>query len=200
MRKRIERMKKQFGAGFEFKHICDPAAHESCLNQYLKLESRSWRKNTAVGISQSEQNISFHRRLFDALAQKSQLFFGFLYIEGELVAAEIAYTHDNTVYFTHGCYDESFKKFSPGMVSVSLFLKGFFNGQYKNGDFLGGFAHYINPWADHIVLSDRITVARVTPKVLLGCVFAVRAKLKLKLQNLPGFFRRISYVKAFGEN
>jgi len=188
MRKRIKRMKRQFGAGFEFKCICDPAAYESCLNQYLMLESRSWRKKTAVGISQSKQNISFHRRLFETLAEKSQLFFGFLYIEGQLVAAEIAYTHDNTVYFTHGCYDESFKKYSPGMVSVSLFLKNFFNGQYKDGDFLGGFAHYINPWASHIVLSDRITVARVTPKVLLGFVFAVRAKLKL--QNLPSFFKK----------
>ncbi len=195
MRKRTRRMERSFGNRLVFKFLANPEDYDSCLNEYINLESKSWKYKERIGISRSERDLRFHRKLFETLAKNAQLFFGFLYIDDQLVSAEIAYSFGDTIYFTHGCFDGSYKSYSPGMVSTSLFIQRFHNGAYKSGDFLGGFSPYIDPWASRIVTSNRLTVAKVCPKVLLGLVFAFYSKTRKKLLQHP--FNRKAYIAKF---
>ncbi|MET1254886.1 GNAT family N-acetyltransferase [Aliikangiella maris] len=167
MRKRVRKMENDFGEAFSFKVYAEPEAAMTHLDEYIQLEQRSWKASEKVGISKSQNNLEFYREFFAQLAEKNRLYFGFLYQGERLVSAEIAYTLGHTVYFSHGCYDLEFRHYSPGMVSTSLFLKNFFNVGYKNGDFLGGFAYYINPWAKTLLSSDNLIVAKITPTIVL---------------------------------
>jgi len=130
---------------------------EWCLEQYIKLEQKSW-KNGKVGLSTNAQTIMFYQHLFKRLHQSNRLYFGFLVIDNNLISAEIAYTLNDKVYFCHGCYDQSYKKHSPGMVSTSLFIKHFYGKNFKFGDFLCGYAGYLNNWANIIIKTDTIEI------------------------------------------
>lgn len=155
MRKKIRAMERAYGESLCFEFIGDDWSRGYEL--YTKLEQKSWKKGE-VGITKDPLSEDFHKFLFERCAKKDNIAFGFLMVDGEPVSAEIAYCQGNKVYFCHGCYDEKFKKYSPGMVSTSLFLKHFFNSPYLEGDFLSGFANYLNAWSDEILHTKHIEV------------------------------------------
>ncbi len=179
MRKKVRKIQADFADKMQFRVFNNVDTWNDCLRDYIKLESRSWKADKKIGISRSTKYIDFYRQFFERLAAQNKLFFGFLYIGEQLVSAEIAYSCGDTVYFSHGAFDRTFGKYSPGMVSTSLFLKYFHESSYSKGDFLGGFSHYINPWASCIVPSYNQTIYRVTPKLAVAYVLGIVAKLVL---------------------
>lgn len=145
MRKKIHKIESNYKDKLVFKVNHD--SWEILLDEYIALESRSW-KTGKVGISKDQETIAFYKDLFEDFSCSKQLHFGFLYINDFLISAEIAYSMDDKVYFCHGCYDQEFRKYSPGMVSTSYFIKHFMNGEYTTGDFLCGYSGYLNAWSE----------------------------------------------------
>jgi len=177
MRKKVRKMQSDFGESMQFKILNDADGMKNYLNAYMELESKSWKFERKIGISRSDSYINFYTQFFQKLASKNNLFFGFLYIDDQLVSAEIAYTCGEIVYFSHGSFDKSFNRYSPGMVSTCLFLKYFHESRYSKGDFLAGFSHYVNPWASSIQRSFNQTIYRITPKLITAYLFGIAAKL-----------------------
>lgn len=165
MRKKMRKMARDYGDDFEFKFY-NGADYETHLNQYIELEQKSWKGKYKIGISKSEIITHFYQHLFKRLAQQKSLFFGFIYIKGKLVSGEIAYAYKDTIYFSHGSFDPAYQKYSPGMVSTALFIKKLCGQQYRRGDFLTGFASYINPWAKEFTETQRLTVFKLTPRMI----------------------------------
>ena len=188
MRKKRRKMQRDFGADLEF------AVHQDdwewCLDQYVLLEGKSW-KQGKVGISKKPQTRKFYERLFQRLHAAGNLYFGFLTIQGKLISAEIAYTLNQQVYFCHGCYDQEYKKYSPGMVSTSFFLENFFDGKYLQGDFLCGFAGYMNDWASSTAHTYCVDIFQKRLKVRI-MHFASKSKKKVFsfLKNQILFLKR----------
>ena len=170
MRKKIRKMDNDFAERIEFKIHQDD--WEECLQLYIELEQKSWKKGK-TGISKNQQYKAFYSQFFSKIAAEGNLYFGFLTIDGQLVSAEIAYTNNATVYFCHGCYDQAYSKYSPGMVSTSHFIKYFYGEKYKEGDFLCGFAGYLNDWSDEILNTYKINIYPRRLKVRI--MFVVRA-------------------------
>jgi len=81
------------------------------------------------------------------------------------------------VYFSDGCYDQAYNKYSPGMVSTSFFIKHFYGNIYKKGDFLCGYAGYLDGWSDSLVKTHRIDVYNKGLKVRV--IFGVRILRKI---------------------
>ncbi len=184
MRKKIRKMEKEFGDQLVFE------VHNNnwnwCIDQYIKLEQKSWKKGK-IGISSNPQNETFYRRLFERLEATENLQFGFLSVNGELVSGEIAYTMNDTVYFCHGCFDQAYNKYSPGMVSTSFFIKHFYGGRYKAGDFLCGYANYLNDWSDSLMKTYKIDIFMKRPKV--RAIFALRIINKVFIVPLRKLFK-----------
>jgi GNAT acetyltransferase-like protein len=155
MRKKIHKIETDYKDNITFRVNSLPWA--LALEQYIKLENRSW-KNGKIGIGQDSESKVFYEKFYQCLAKSNQLHFGFLYVNQQLISAEIAYSLNDKIYFSHGCYDQSFKKYSPGMVSTSYFIKHFMNGEYNSGDFLCGYSGYMNSWSESILKTSQIEI------------------------------------------
>lgn len=176
MRKKVSRMQNTFGNRLRFQVLEGLDTWESCLATYMELESKGW-KAGRVGIGKNSQTTAFYREFFSRIAANGALRFGMLYVDSEVVAAEIAYIYKQTVYFAHGTYDERFSKYSPGMVSTSLFLRYFHESGFQDGDYLAGYTGYLIPWADRIVPSYKITGIRFSPFVFISLVTEYARKI-----------------------
>lgn len=173
MRKRVRKMQNDYSDSFEFKIFHDKATVDNCIKEYFQLEGRSWKgkENPPVGIASTQKLREFYSEAYNKLADNNELVFGFLYCEQKLVSAEIAYICGDKVFFGQGCYDLDYKKHSPGMVSTALFLEYFFDKGYDYGDYLGGWAFYIEPWAARMMRSFNQDIFHYTFKMRLSLIF-----------------------------
>jgi CelD/BcsL family acetyltransferase involved in cellulose biosynthesis len=180
MRKKVARMRRDFADRLRFDVTSDSDPCPDLLQAYIDIESRGW-KAGRVGIGRDPGATAFYRDLFARLARRGALRFGVLSIDGAPVSIEIAYIDGDTVYFSHGTFDETYASYSPGMVSTCLFLEHFHGIGYVEGDYLAGYAGYMVPWCDRLVESARVSVYRLTPSVLY--VFAAKALERLLIRR-----------------
>jgi hypothetical protein len=143
MRKKNRRLEKKIGAAFRYCVTSDPADVERCLNEYIAVEAMGYKAGEGVS---NEANQIFYHDLLPKLAEKGQVFFGMMYDGAKVISAEISYTYLNRVYFALGTYNPEYASCSPGTVSTSRFIQYFYGKGYAEGDFLAGYAHYVNPW------------------------------------------------------
>lgn len=180
MRKKLYKIEKDFKEKVSFKI----KGGIELLDDYLEIEQASWKQNK-LGVSKNSSTLDFYKEM--AYSTPNQFFIGILYLDGEAVSGEIAYTHNGKVYFCQGCYKESFKKYSPGMISTSLFLKHFITQpEYTSGDFLCGYAGYLNAWSDDIIKTQRIDIYR--PNWVTKLFFTLRLINKIT----PSFVKRFA--------
>lgn len=187
MRKKVNKMESAFGNDLTFKVNDQP--WQLALEQYIELESRSWKKDK-VGISKDNESRNFYIKLFESLSKNSQLHFGFLYLDGVAVSGEISYTQGKTVYFCHGCYDQKYKKYSPGMVSTSYFIKHFMGKEYIQGDFLCGYSGYLAAWSESISETHQIDIYNKTMNTRIIFFYRLLKKVcttPLKTTILTGY-------------
>ncbi len=179
MRAKNRRMEKRIGNGFSYVVTSDPDAVERCLNEYAATERAGWK--AGMGITR-EHGLQFYQDLLPRLAAKGQLYFGTMYDSDTVISTEISYVFMDRVYFALGTYNPEYSKLSPGTVSTSRFLEFFFATGYEEGDFLAGFAHYLNPWSSHIEKTTNITIRRMGWKIgyLAVLHFLGKAKSVLK--------------------
>lgn len=171
MRKKLYKMEKDFPDRMEFKVLTGLAL----LDDYIQVEQRSW-KQGKIGINSDPRTLSFYRSLIQQL--NSDAYIGILYIDDLPVSAEIAYACNDSLYFCHGCYDQTIEKYSPGMISTSLFLKYFMDSKcFRQGDFLVGYAGYLNAWSDIQLHTQRIDIYK--PNWVTRLFFTLRVINKL---------------------
>lgn len=185
MRKKVTRMQRAYGDALRFVVTGNADDWPALMQTYLDIESRGW-KAGRVGIGRDPDITAFYRDLFGRLAARDALRFGVLYIGDRPVSIEIAYLEGDTVYFSHGTFDEEFATFSPGMVSTCLFLEHFHGTSHREGDFLAGFAGYMVPWCDRLMDSSQATVYRITPSVLYIFAIKVVERLFLRWRRMTG--------------
>lgn len=181
MRKKSRRLENKIGEGFSYVVTSDPTDVERCLNEYIATEQAGWKANE--GVSQ-ENNQKFYHDLLPKLAAKGQLFFGMMYDGDQVISAEISYTYLDRVYFALGTYHPDYKKLSPGAVSTSRFIQYFYDKGYTEGDFLAGFAHYVNPWSSRREKTVDVVIRRMGAKNGYLALRHLLTKTKRKIKPL----------------
>ncbi|TQV88713.1 GNAT family N-acetyltransferase [Aliikangiella coralliicola] len=144
MRKKAKRMKKKLGDGFSYKVYNKHEDMSRCIDLYVSTESAGWKANKGVS---ENNNQKFYREVLPLLAKKGQVYFGILFDHDTPVSAEMSYVYLDTVYFAHGAFHPDYKHLSPGSVSTSMSIEYFHGKNYRDGDFLAGYADYVNPLA-----------------------------------------------------
>lgn len=178
MRKKYRRIKKVLGENYSYKVVTDADQMEKCIHLYIETEKLSWKVNQGLSEATGED---FYRELVSRLSAKGQVCFGILY-DGELpVSIELSFMYLDKVYFAHGTYNSTYQKLSPGSVSTSKFIEHFLEKGYSEGDFLAGFAHYINAWAEKIYPTKDTVIFKINGLF----VYYVSMWLKEKLRLLP---------------
>lgn len=156
----------------------NPNDIENCLRKYIETEKISWKEGEMVAYHQD-----FYAELLPLLAQKRQVWFSIMYDEDTVVSLEMAYTYMDRIYFCHGTYAPDYAVHSPGMVNSCWFIKSFFGKGYVEGDYLAGFASYVDPWAYRQERTSHVMVYRSGWKLGVLATFHVLRKIKRKLKQ-----------------
>ena len=184
MRKKLSRIERKYTDRLRFE-ITENSL--DALEVFKTIELKSW-KSGNVGICRNQNTQDFYSRLLDKISQHKThtMTIGILYADNTPISGEIAYTSLENVYFCHGCYDTSYSELSPGMVSTAYFLKYFMNTNHKHGDFLCGYASYLNAWSDKITETVKIDIYKKSTFVRLFFLFRGLKKIltTLKLRSI----------------
>lgn len=181
MRKKCRRLENHLGGALRFEVISEKNRIIPCLDEYIELENKGWKSN--IGLSHPI-NTKFYHSLFTLLSDKGKIVFGMLYDRNKLISAEIAYVDFDKVYFAHGSYDPDYEKFSPGKVSTARFIEHFFSKNYNFGDFLAGYADYLEPWATRIEYTKYTVVYKVNGNLFRVFIGRIKAKIKSIIRRL----------------
>ncbi len=181
LRKSTRRLEKKIGASFSYNVTGAPEDVERCLNEYIATEMASWKAGEAVSHPATQK---LYHELLPKLAAKNQVFFGMMYDGDTVISAEISYVLKDRVYFAHGTYNPAYSKLSPGSVSTGHFIKFFYGKGYVEGDFLAGYAHYINGWASRIEKTNNIIIRRMGWRNWFFAMRHMEKKLKLKFKGV----------------
>jgi hypothetical protein len=147
----------------------------------MNTEMAGWKAN--LGVSE-KQNRLIYANLLPKLAEKNQAYFGILYDGDRVVSIELSYVYLNTVYFAHGTYHPDYAHLSPGSVSTSKFIEYFHGKGYQDGDFLAGFAFYVNSWSERLEPTQDIEIFKVNRVFFYYAACSLLLKIKKKLLKL----------------
>lgn len=175
LRKKYKRMKNRLGENFSYQVFHKPEDMEKCIEYYINTELKSWK--SGMGISDSEGQ-KFYKIFLNKIAYKNQAFFGILFDKKNPVAVELNYVYKDMVYFAQGTFDPKYKNLSPGTVSTSMFIEYFFEKGYSKGDFLAGYADYVNPLASEILSTNHISIYKINIVYLYQLVYRFIARVK----------------------
>jgi len=183
MRKKINRLTNNQNHSITFKTFDNDLA---ALEIYKEIESNSWKKGK-IGISRSSNTYRFYQGMCESLSDSTTLSMkiGILYIDDAPISAEIAYTCNKNVYFCHGCYNDDYATYSPGMISTAYFIQSFMEKDYHTGDFLCGYADYLKAWSDNTITTKQIDIYNNTLNVKI--FFLIRGLRKLLTYVYPRF-------------
>lgn len=189
MRKKARRMQKKLRDGYDYRVFDNEEDMSACLQQYIEIEKAGWKSNKGVSEAVGQQ---FYSELLPKLAQLKLACFGILYDGEQPVSTELSFVFLDTVYFAHGTYHPDYHHLSPGTVSTSLFIKHFYGKGYKSGDFLAGFADYVNPLAERVDKTKDTVVYKLNGIFFYYTYKVLLKKLRSKLKRI---YHRFSGVK-----
>ena len=181
MRKKINRLIKSHGDSISFKVFDNDL---TALEVYKNIESKSW-KSGKIGIARNFNTYRFYQGMCQSLSDSETLSMkiGILYIDNTPISAEIAYICNKDVYFCHGCYNDQYATYSPGMISTAYFIQSFMDENYHTGDFLCGYADYLKAWSDSTIKTQQIDIYNNTLSV--KAFFFMRGIRKLLSYAFP---------------
>ena len=183
MRKKYRRAESRLGDSFRYEVFHQPQQMAAGLAYYIQVEKMSWKSGKGLSEPESE---AFYQTLLPKLASQGRAFIGIMFAGDIPVSVEISFVYQSRVSFAHGTYNPNFQSLSPGSVSTSRFLEFFFDKGFKEGDFLAGFAHYIDPWADDFVRTNNTRVFRINRLFFFYLVQRMRLRLKNRLHRFLG--------------
>ena len=175
LRKKCGRLERRI-EGLRREVTDNPADMERCLEHYIATEKISWKEGEMVAFHKD-----FYAALLPRLARKGRVCFSIMYDGDAVVSVEMAYTYLDRVYFCHGTYAPDYAVHSPGMVNSCWFIRHFMGKGFEEGDYLAGFASYVDPWASRQELTSHVTVYRIGWKFGALVLFHMARKIKRKL-------------------
>jgi CelD/BcsL family acetyltransferase involved in cellulose biosynthesis len=150
--------------------------------EYEDLESRSWKAQEAVGVSQSVEHLRFYRHLIDQFGPTGQFVLRSLRVGDRLVAATFGLIHERTFYSLHIAHDANYARFSPGTLLESLELEECFGSGLDEYDFLGGFLKNKVRWATR--MRDTVEVHLYQRQARLAAAYAFYFVIKPPLKRI----------------
>lgn len=181
LRRKVRRMQKCLSGGFSYKVYTQQDQMQWCLEQYIRIEMMGWKANK--GISSEGDNL-LYSELLTKLAKKNQVYFGILFDGENIVAIELSYSYLDKIYFAHGTYNPEYSHLSPGSVSTGKFIEYFHEKNFTHGDFLAGYAHYIDPWAKEVEPSTNMMIIKINFTFFNYCFLKLLGLMRNKIRKL----------------
>ncbi len=96
----------------------EPDAMVSAVETFLQLEFRSWKGAAGTALLCRDEDANFVRRLISNLAAQGQATIQALQIDGKIIATQVLLFSGKMAYTWKTAFDESYAKFSPGVLLI----------------------------------------------------------------------------------
>jgi CelD/BcsL family acetyltransferase involved in cellulose biosynthesis len=160
--RRIGRRLADAGA-LMFSVATEPSAVGAAVDDFLALEAGGWKGRAGTAATDDEALRRFLRTAMDGLAADGKVAVNRILVDGRPIAAAIRLRSGRAAWFWKIAYDESFARFSPGvLITVALTEELLDDGTIAHADSCATADHPMidHIWRERLPLCDRLIAVR----------------------------------------
>lgn len=141
-------------------HVRNSEEVEALLLEFLRLESAGWKAQAETSILSRENDAAFFREVLLVAAKKGSFFWVGLRLDDRLIAASVGFAEEEVLIAFKLCFDETLRKFSPGILLASAVLDAFLDAEDLTLARSGGLAR---SWLGRVFLDELPTRSLTIP-------------------------------------
>ena len=107
------------------------------LNRGLTLEAKGWKGDRRTAVLSSQPTERFYRAIVHDLHERGEFAPSSLWVDGRIVAFDLALVHDSRYYLLKTAYDEDFREHGPGLILRLSVIERCFEMGLDAHEFLG---------------------------------------------------------------
>ena len=146
-----------------FTAATEPAAVAAALDDFFALEAGGWKGRAGTAAANRDDLRRFTRTAVGALAAEGKVSINRILLDGRAIAAGIVLRSGRGAWFWKIAYDESFARFSPGvMLTVALTSELLEDAAIERADSCATANHPMidRLWRERLALCDRLVALR----------------------------------------
>jgi CelD/BcsL family acetyltransferase involved in cellulose biosynthesis len=171
----------------------ESTAVAGALEEFLRLEASGWKGRAGTATADHEDLHRFIREAVYGLAAEGKASINRILVDGRAIAATIVLRSGRGAWFWKIAYDESFARFSPGvMLSVELTEELLEDTSLAGADSCATANHPMidHLWRERLALCDRLLAVRPqAPFVLARRLEGLRGDAVAGVKKLRGYLR-----------
>ena len=171
----------------------EPAAVAAALEDFFTLEASGWKGKVGTAVAKNDEIHRFVRTAVDGLAVEGKVTVDRILVDGRAIAATIILRSGHGAWFWKIAYDESFARFSPGvMLSVVVTDEILEDSNVVRADSCATADHPMidRLWRERLPLCDRLFAVRPqAPFALARGLEGLRAAAISGAKRLRGALR-----------
>jgi CelD/BcsL family acetyltransferase involved in cellulose biosynthesis len=159
-----------------FTAATEPAAMATALDHFLAVEASGWKGRAGTAATDNEELRRFMRAAIGDLAAEGKVAIDRILLDGQAIAATIALRSGRSAWFWKIAYDETFARFSPGvMLSVAVTEALLDDSAIAQADSCATAEHPMidHIWRERLALCDLLIAVR--PQVPFSAVRQLEA-------------------------
>lgn len=172
----------------------EPAAVAAALEDFLALEASGWKGRAGTAVAKHQDIRRFIRAAVSGLAAESKVSIDRILVDGRAIAASIILRSGSCAWFWKIAYDESFARFSPGVMLTAVVTEQLVDDlTLARADSCATANHPMidHLWRERLALCDRLIAIRPqAPFSLARRLEELRAAAIARVKQLRGYFRR----------
>lgn len=116
------------------------------LETVFGIESRSWKRDTGSCVIANPDLQGFYTQISQEYAQHGSILVTFLRINKMPIAAQLCIVYGNRVWILKIAYDDTYRRYSPGMLLINELIKYSHENALDGIEFLGSAESWLEAW------------------------------------------------------
>lgn len=186
-RGKIRRKQRRLSELGEFTvDIFNPEQHSltQWLEEFIEVESKSWKMEHGGAFKRRTHLIPFLQTITSEAVKRNRLFASMGRLDGKPIACYLGFVSNGKLMIYKPAYDETYKKYSPGILLLLEILKRVQNGEFNNIQWIDSCSSPdVTFYVEHFSETSKIQDIRISSSHL-------RSKVFLKLLQLKKYLAR----------
>lgn len=182
IRRRERRLQEQGQVQTVFRKP-SPTEVDALLDTALEIEASGWKARRGIALATDPRQESFFRFYCRKLADSGRLHLTFLNLDDKPIAMSIGELYGGTYWAHKTGYDETYRKFAPGILKQYYLLRELAGMGVERIDFQGRLDDFKRTWTDQGVTACKV---RIYPYNLRGVAALATDALRLASARVLG--------------
>ncbi|MFN8008885.1 MAG: GNAT family N-acetyltransferase [Terriglobia bacterium] len=177
----LRRMEKKLSScgKVEVKFFGNYDKNNSCFEEILAIERRSWKQNHRTSIASVGKQEIFYRNLYELSSKNGRWHLLIMYLDGRAIAYDMGIVNKGTYYYLKTSFDEGFRNYSPATVLRAQLIRDLISRGVNYFDFPGEPYEWESQWSNELRWHYSIVIYNSNMKAtLLSVINRLRDKLR----------------------